>query len=151
MTGAWNHPHLLATGDTAYGRITVTGRSGQVAVFENDVLALETEGIEGETFAHLIALQHPRPRRILLLGGGTEGIVAALRRHDPEQIDVVELNERMVRMVLPHLPPERRQSLATPPVRLVFADPRGYLRAGDAYDLILVAMPDPASGQTNRF
>ena len=151
MTGAWNHPHLLATGDTAYGRITVTGRSGQAAVFENDVLALETEGIEGETFAHLVALQHPRPRRVLLLGGGTEGIVTALRRHDPEQIDVVELNERMVEMVLPHLPPERRQALATPPVRLIFADPRGYLRSGDAYDLILVAMPDPASGQTNRF
>ncbi|MDI9571290.1 MAG: hypothetical protein QM278_11370 [Pseudomonadota bacterium] len=160
MTSAWNHSDLVVVGETAYGRIVVTGRSGQAAVFENDVLALETEGIEGETFAHLVALQHPRPRRVLLLGGGTEGIVAALRRHGPERIDVVELNERMVGMVLPQLPPEHRQALTTPPARLVFADPRAFLRGGDPggrlsppdnYDLILVAMPGPASGQGNRF
>jgi len=150
-TGRWHHPHLQETQDTAYGRITVSGMAGQAAVFENDVLSFETEGVEGETFAHLLALQHPRPRRILLLGGGTEGIVAALRQHNPERLVVVEMNARMVGMVLRHLPPARRQDLANPPVRLIFADPRRFLRAGDAYDLILVALPDPASGQTNRF
>jgi len=150
-TIGWNHPHLQESRDTPYGRITVSGRAGQMAVFENDVLAFETEGVEGETFAHLTALQHPRPRRMLLLGGGMEGIVEALREHSPTQLDVVELNERLVGMVLPQLPPERRLALASSPVRLVFADPRDFLRAGGAYDLILVAMPDPASGQTNRF
>ena len=34
---------------------------------------------------------------------------------------------------------------------MIFADPRDFLRHSGAYDLILVAMPDPASGQTNRF
>ncbi|MBP8980682.1 MAG: hypothetical protein KBG09_05500 [Syntrophobacterales bacterium] len=150
-TIGWNHPHLQESRDTPYGRITASGRSGQMAVFENDVLAFETEGVEGETFAHLTALQHPRPRRMLLLGGGMEGITEALREHSPTQLDVAELNERMIGMVLPQLPPERRQALASSPVRLFFADPRDFLRAGDAYDLILVAMPDPASGQTNRF
>lgn len=150
-TIAWNHPHLMESQDTAYGRTTVSGLSGQVAVFENDVLSFETEGREGETFAHLTALQHPQPRHVLLLGGGTEGILEALRQHPVERIDVVELNPRMVGMVLPHLPPQRRVALNTPPVRLIYADPRDFLRHSDSYDLILVAMPDPASGQTNRF
>ena len=150
-TIAWNHPHLVESQDTAYGRITVTGLSGQAAVFENDVLSFETEGTEGETFAHLTALQHPRPRKILLLGGGMEGIVESLRQHSPEKIDVVELNREMVPMVSRHLPPQRQSSLNSPPVRLIYADPRDFLRQSDAYDLILIAMPDPASGQTNRF
>ncbi|MFA5179855.1 MAG: hypothetical protein WC405_00920 [Syntrophales bacterium] len=150
-TIGWNHPHLAESQDTAYGRVTVTDLSGQAAVFENDVLSFETEGTEGETFAHLAALQHPHPRQVLLLGGGTEGIVEALRQHPAEKIDVVELNSRMVPMVLRHLPRERQNTLNTPPVRLIFADPRDFLRHSDTYDLILVAMPDPASGQTNRF
>ena len=150
-TIGWNHSHLMESQDTAYGRIAVTGLSGQAAVFENDVLSFETEGTEGETFAHLTALQHPHPRKVLLLGGGMEGIVEALRQHRVEKIDVVELNSRMVRMVSRHMPPQRQSTLNTPPVRLIFADPRDFLRHSDAYDLILVAMPDPASGQTNRF
>jgi spermidine synthase len=151
MTIGWNHPHLVQSQDTAYGRITLTGMSGQAAVFENDVLSFETEGPEGETFAHLTALQHPNPRKVLLLGGGMEGLVEALRQHPIERIDVVELNSRMVQMVSRHLPPQRRSALNNPPVRLIFADPRDFLRHSDTYDLILVAMPDPASGQTNRF
>ncbi|MCK9197226.1 MAG: hypothetical protein M0P16_09620 [Syntrophales bacterium] len=150
-TIGWNHPHLMESQDTAYGRITVTGLSGQAAVFENNVLSFETEGTEGETFAHLTALQHPHPRQVLLLGGGMEGLVEALRQHPVEKIDVVELNSRMVEMVSRHMPLQRQSTLNTPPVRLIFADPRDFLRHSDAYDLILVAMPDPASGQTNRF
>ncbi len=150
-TIGWNHPHLLESQDTAYGRITVTGLYGQAAVFENDVLSFETEGTDGETFAHLTALQHPHPRKVLLLGGGTEGMVEALRQHPVEKIDVVEINSRMVRMVSRHMPPQRQSTLNTQPVRLIFADPREFLRHSDAYDLIIVAMPDPASGQANRF
>ena len=150
-TIGWNHPHLLESQDTAYGRITVTGLYGQAAVFENDVLSFETEGTDGETFAHLTALQHPHPHKVLLLGGGMEGLLEALRQHPVEKIDVVELNSRMVRMVSRHMPLQRQSALNTPPVRLFFADPRDFLSHSDAYDLILVAMPDPASGQANRF
>ncbi|HAJ27691.1 MAG TPA: hypothetical protein DCG53_10690, partial [Syntrophus sp. (in: bacteria)] len=116
-TIGWNHPHLLESQDTAYGRITVTGLHGQAAVFENDVLSFETEGTDGETFAHLTALQHPHPSNVLLLGGGMEGLVEALRQHPADKIDVVELNSRMVHMVSRHLPPQRQSTLNTPPVR----------------------------------
>ncbi|HOF05160.1 MAG TPA: hypothetical protein PK175_06360 [Syntrophales bacterium] len=151
LTTRWHHPHLQESMDTAYGRITVSGRAGQTAVFENDVLAFETEGVEGETFAHLTALQHPRPRRVLLLGGGTAGIAPALRLHGAVEIDVVELDAGMVGMVTRHLPSEYRRELERAGLRFIYADPRAFLRRSGAYDLILVAMPEPASGQTNRF
>ncbi len=151
MTG-WNHPGLLATRDSPYGRISLTALSGQLSLFTDDVLAFETEGTEAELFAHLTALQHPAPRRILILGGGLDGTVRELLRHRPLRVDWVELDRVMIAMTRPHLPAGIKASLDHPGVRLIMADPRRFLREGGGpYDLILVGMPEPSSGQANRF
>jgi spermidine synthase len=147
----WNHPNLLESRDTAYGRITMTRLSGQISVFENDGLAFETEGTEAEYFCHLSALQHPNPQHVLILGGGIEGTVREMLQHAPERINYVELNPIMLNMAMQHLPDNTRKSLADPKVYIIFADPRRFLKDSGMYDLILVGMPEPASGQANRF
>jgi spermidine synthase len=149
---AWNHPGLLDTRDSPYGRITVTTHSGQVAIFIDDVLASETEGTEAELFAHISALQHPKPQRILVLGGGLDGTVRELLRHRPAQIDLIELDSILVATARSLLPEAIRSSLSDPAVRLTIADPRHFLKeSGSAYDLILICTPEPSSGQANRF
>ena len=149
---AWNHPGLLDTRDSPYGRITAVTLSGQISVFIDDALAFETEGAEVEPFAHLSALQHANPQRILILGGGLDGTVRELLRHRPARIDAIELNRVLITMVRHHLPDTIRDSLTDPAVRLITADPRRYLKdSGTVYDLILIGMPEPASGQANRF
>ena len=147
----WNHPSLLESRDTPYGRITVTRLESQVSVFVNDALAFETEGTEAEHFAHLAALQHPRPARILILGGGIEGTVGELLKHGPGTIDYVELDPDMIGMVKANLSPDRQSSLGKPGVRIVAEDPRLFLQTSGRYDLILIGMPEPSSGQANRF
>lgn len=149
---AWNHPGLLDTRDSPYGRITVVTHFGQVSVFTDDALAFETEGTEVELFAHLSALQHAKPQRILLLGGGLDGTVRELIRHRPAQIDTIEINHVLITMIRSRLPDAIRNSLSDPAVRLLTADPRRFLKeSGAAYDLILIGMPEPSSGQANRF
>ncbi len=151
MTG-WNHPGLLATRDSPYGRITATAHAGQVSVFANDALAFESGGTEAELFAHLAALQHPEPQRILVLGGGIDGTLRELLRHRPVRIDAVELEPRPIALLRRRLPADIRASLADPAVRITRADPRHFLKErGFAWDLILVGMPEPSSGETNRF
>lgn len=147
----WNHPHLLESRDSPYGRITVSRLHDQVSVFENDALAFETEGTDAEYFCHLTALQHPNPRHVLILGGGVEGIIREMAKHTPQRIDYVELNPVMLNLAIRHLPGDIRTSLKESSVRLTFADPRRFLRDSGTYDLILVGMPEPASGQANRF
>jgi spermidine synthase len=148
---AWNHPNLAETKDSPYGRITVTSLKGQVSVFENDALAFETEGTEAEYFCHLAALQHPNPSRVLILGGGIEGIAREMLKHAPERIDYVEINPVMLDMVMGYLPGDIQKSIREPDVHITFADPRQFLMGSGSYDLILVGMPEPASGQSNRF
>lgn len=148
----WNHPDLVASADSPYARITVSEREGRVAVFANGALALATQEAGAERFAHLAALQHPNPRRILLIGGGSDGTLRELLGHRPERLDWVEFDRQLIRLVRGRLPREIRASLEQPPVRLTLADPRRFLRQkGTPYDLILVGMPEPTTGQANRF
>ena len=150
MTG-WNHPALLESLDTPYGRITITKWADQISVFENDGLAFETGGADAESICHLAALQHSRPRDVLILGGGIEGIVREMLKHEPRRIDYVEINPAMFNLVTRHLPRDTQDSLRDSRVHIRFADPRAFLERSESYDLILIGMPDPASGQANRF
>ncbi|HHE46367.1 MAG TPA: hypothetical protein ENL08_01520 [Bacteroidetes bacterium] len=150
-TARWNHPDLIDTRDTPYGRITVRSLLSQVSVFENDALCFETEGTSAEEFVHLAALQHPDPESVLILGGGAEGLINELQKYAPRRIDYVELNGAMLDMVLQHLPSVTVQSMSADNVRTIIEDPRRFLESAGLYDLILVAMPEPMSGQTNRF
>ncbi len=158
---AWNHPGLVATRDTPYGRVTITDWGGQLNVFVNDALAYETGGTAAEEFVTVAALVHPAPRRILVLGGGMTGLVREALAQDPAQVVNVELDPAVAELVVRHLPAGdppapaagavRAAGLAAR-VRTVHDDPRRYLaRSADRHDLILVGMPEPASGQANRY
>ncbi|PKN53251.1 MAG: hypothetical protein CVU55_03310 [Deltaproteobacteria bacterium HGW-Deltaproteobacteria-13] len=151
QTTLWNHPNLLESGDSPYGRITVTRLYNQISVFENDALSFETEGTDAEYFSHLTALQHPNPQDVLILGGGVEGIVREIAKYKPKRIDYVELNPVMLNLVTQYLPDDIRKSLGEQNVHIIFADPRQYLENSGTYDLIMVGMPEPSSGQANRF
>ena len=148
---AWNHPNLLVARDTPYGRIALTRAGDQISVFENDALAFESEGATAEELAHLAALQHPAPRTVLVLGGGVEGLVREVLQHQPARVDYVELNRVLVDLVSQHLPRGFRDSLRAGPVRITITDPRRHLAHERMYDLVLVGMPEPESGQANRF
>lgn len=153
----WNHPALLATRDTPYGRTTVSGRLGQVSVFDNGALSFDSEDESAGELVHLAAIEHPDPGSILILGGALEGLAREAARHRPQRIDVVELDRRAFDLARRHLPgdPLRVQGSTRTAVR--FADPRRHLQAFDqeldrqSYDLILVGMPEPTSAEANRF
>lgn len=152
-TSGFNHPFLKAVADTPYGRIAVTSLEGQTTVFENDSVSFETESNAAEELVHSAALQHAEVRTVLLLGGGLEGLVEEVLKYASVQsIDYVELNRELIHATLPFLTHERRNALENQRVHVIHEDPRRFLRRSfHKYDLILVAMPEPSSGQANRF
>lgn len=148
----WQFPGLLDSRDSPYGRLIVSEHRGQIAMFENGALSFETQGTAPEEIAHLALVQHPAPRRVLLLGGGIAGTVREVLKHQPETIDYVELDPYLVGLARKHLPREILSSLEDPRVRLVVADGRKFLReTPKRYDVILADMPEPTSGQMNRY
>lgn len=147
-----NHPALVESRDSPYSRITLTRRGEQSVVYENDVLAFETENVTAEEFIHLAAVQADSLGRVLVLGGGIEGLVAEILQYAPARVDYVELNPVLLSLAEAHLPPSAWEPLASKPVTVTIADPRRFVKeASSRYDLIAVGMPDPTSGQSNRF
>ena len=80
-----------------------------------------------------------------------KGLVVELLRHRPDRIDYVELDRTLLDVLTAHLPEEIAESLEAGPTQVTVADPRRFLHDGRSYDLILVGMPDPESGRTNRY
>jgi spermidine synthase len=146
-----NHPYLAESKDTPYSRVTVTSYLGQTSVFENDALSFETESTASEEFVHMVLTQHSDPKSVLVLGGGIEGTIYELLKYSSLKIDYVELNGKLINTVRKFLPEEINKSLESKRVNLIISDPRVYLKYCGNYDVILVGMPEPSSGQSNRF
>jgi spermidine synthase len=147
---ALSHPDLRAVVDTPYGRTVVAGGFGQVTVFHNGTLVGESQGTSSEEFVHLAALQCEAPRRVLILGGTSEGLATRAMEHGPQRVDLVEMDRGAVNIESDFLPEKDRAALADERVRRFFQDPRRFLAGAGSYDLILSAAPEPGSGESNR-
>ncbi len=158
---AWTHADLVDAADTPYGRVTVLRRAGQVSVLLNDALISSSESTDAEEFVQLAALQHERPTRVLLIGGTLEGLVSEVLAQRARSVVVVEMDSAWVAAAAPLLNGRVRCDLDDARVRRVYDDPVRFLRVADPgaadlnpylapYDLVLVSMGEPQSGQTSR-
>ena len=88
-----------------------------------------------------------------LTGGGASGSVAqALRHPTVERIDLVELDPALIDVTRKFFPSESAPLYSDPRVHLHYADGRAYLKSTrDAFDVIIVNVPDPQTAQLNRF
>ena len=56
----------------------------------------DTEETQPEEFVQLAALEHPNPRRVLVLGGGIGGNIREIQMHSPQNIDYCGAESRPV-------------------------------------------------------
>jgi spermidine synthase len=148
----WRGFHLLASTDSIYGNLTVIATGNNRSLYENGIILASTaDESAAEESVHYALLEHPAPRRILLIGGGAGGSVPqALKHPTVERIDLVELDPALIRMAHDYLPAD--SAPLDPRVHLHYADGRAYLNATrDSFDVIIVSLPDPQTAQLNRF
>jgi len=159
-TLAWQWADLVFAADSPYGRLTIQARGGQRAFFENGLLAFETQGTFPEEVAHFPLLAHPDPRSVLLIGGGVAGDLREILRHPVARVTYVELDPLLIEAARSFLPPGDAVVLDDARVTLALTDGRRYVsrcaeRAGAAtrcaFDVVILDVPEPATGALNRF
>jgi spermidine synthase len=145
---------LVRTLDSKYGRIAVLRYREQHSFFVSGHLVFSLPDRKGSAeVAHLVLVQHPKPRKVLLLGGGLAGTAREILRHPVEHLDMVELDGRLVQTGLAYLPPGEKRLLDSGRITVHRGDGRLFLKRSPpgTYDLVLVHLPDPATAALNRF
>ncbi len=102
------------------------------------------EFVYHDMISHVALATNPNIKRVLVIGGGDGGTVREITRYAHiEKIDMVEIDEMVVRASQKYLPLTASQ-LTDPRVTLYFEDGLAFIHGKEnAYDLILVDSTDP--------
>ncbi len=107
----------------------------------------ELEAPYHETMVHVPLIEHPHPRRVLVLGGGDGAIVREVLKHEGvEECVLIELDPNVVEVCTQHLPNCARAFLEHDPrLRIQYEDCIGYLKAirgTSTYDVVIIDLTD---------
>ena len=144
---------LQATAESRYQNLAVLERLGQHSLFGDG--HLESDFPDPYSFAplaHFALCEHPAPRRVLLIGGGAEGLLQEVLRHPVERVDYVEPDPRRLELVERYLAPEDEAALHDPRVHVHHTDARHFVKTqAGAFDVTLARLPEPLSARAARF
>ena len=119
---------------------TIMTLDGYVQVTERD------EFIYHEMISHVPMAVNPGIKRVLIIGGGDGGTAREISRYASlEKIDMVEIDEAVVRACKKYMPQTAGVFSAEPRLRLRFEDGLAFVKnaADSSYDLIIVDSTDP--------
>ncbi|MDX1617996.1 MAG: polyamine aminopropyltransferase [Balneolaceae bacterium] len=115
------------------------------------MLSEKDEFVYHEMLTHVAMFTHPRPERVLIVGGGDGGTAREVLRHAPViEVDLVEIDETVVRASKEFLP--GLGAWESPKLNVLYEDATQYVdEMTSAYDLILVDGSDPVGPAKGLF
>jgi spermidine synthase len=119
---------------------------GKMLVLDHTIMLTECdEAAYHEMLTHVSLVSHPRPRNVLVIGGGDGGVVREILKHpDVQSIDLVEIDKQVLdvsRRFFPNI----SAGFASPKVRVIIADGALHVRGAKkaTYDVIIIDSTDP--------
>ncbi len=108
--------------------------------------------IYNEMITHVPLNVHPNPQKVLIIGGGDGGAAAEILKFDSvEQIDMVEIDERVVIVSEKYLP-SISHKVRDPRINLIFEDGINFVKNKEnEYDVIIVDSSDPVGPAAQLF
>ncbi len=104
------------------------------------------EFVYHEMITHVAMATHPNVKKVLIIGGGDGGTSREISRYKTiEHIDMVEIDERVVRLCQEYLPVTAGHLAGDDRIHLKFTDGFKFVvdTPDNTYDLILVDSTDP--------
>jgi len=118
---------------------------GKMLVLDGIVQTTSMDGhIYNEMIAHIPLCIHPRPRKVLIIGGGDCGAAKEVCKYSSvEHIDMVEIDKLVVDVCREHLR-EVSGNLSDPRVHYIFENGVTFVQdIENEYDIIIVDSSDP--------
>ena len=138
-----------------FQKVELVETEGYGRMLFNDSLAMVSERDEfvyHEMIAHVPLFVHPRPERVLIIGGGDGGTAREVVRHSKvKECTVVEIDELVVEACKEHLS-VCSVGFSHPKVKLIIADGIEFVAKREKkFDVILVDSTDPIGPATPLF
>ncbi|MEM4535977.1 MAG: fused MFS/spermidine synthase [Nitrososphaerota archaeon] len=106
------------------------------------------ERIYHECLVHPTLATHPRPRRILVVGGGEGSTIREIEKHDVvEEITMVDLDGELIELVKKYIPWSTK-AFQDRRLKLYINEGRRFLeeQTNSRYDIIVMDVTDPVTG-----
>ncbi len=116
---------------------------GKMLVIDGKIQLTEfDEAFYHEMLVHIPMITHPKPKDVLIIGGGDGGAVREVLKHNPERIVVVEIDRNVVDLCKRYLRIDKG-ALDDDRVEIVIRDGKAFLEDSERFDVIIVDSTDP--------
>lgn len=145
---------LLFSEQTPYQHVEVfeTDTWGNLMTIDGMVMLSEKdEFVYHEMLLHPALISHPNPKRVLIIGGGDGGSAREAMKHPSvETVDMVEIDEAVVRASKLHLP--EVGDFENPKLNVLYEDGIAFVKnVKQPYDVIIIDGSDPVGPAQGLF
>lgn len=134
-------------------KVVETEKYGKILFLDNCVMLTEKwEFIYHEMISHPVLFTHPKPEKVLIIGGGDGGTLREVLRHeDVERVDMVEIDEDVVEVSKKFFP-EISREFNNPKANVIIDDGIKFIQNNkDEYDIIIIDSSDPVGPAEGLF
>lgn len=146
----WGNSDIIEHSRSKYGEITLTRTEEQQNLYVNGVhIGSYPDEYVAETLVHYALLNHPSPKKILMIGGVFSGLISEISKYNPTLITIVELDPSILRILASYTDIPQNDTMK---IELIASDGRMFFnRTAEKFDCILITMPRPCNAQINRY
>ncbi len=128
--------HIQVAQSSLFGRMLILDDAVQTT--ERDEFTYH------EMLTHVPLVTHPKPERVLIIGGGDGGTLEEVLKHTVEHATMVEIDREVVDVSRRFLPTISGGAFDDPRARLLIDDGIAFVQTtSDRFDVILVDSTDP--------
>lgn len=147
--------NIVYAGQTDQQRVLIADshRYGRILVLDGNLQSAEAdEALYHELLVQPVMVQHPNPRRILIIGGGEGASLREVLRHKSvETVTLVDIDAQIIELSKQHLPSWHEGCFNDARVKFVHSDGRAFVEKDTSkYDVAIIDVVDPEQNSSVR-
>ena len=122
-----------------------TSRLGRMLVLDGAVQTTEKdEFIYHEMMAHPVLMAHPRPKKVLVIGGGDGGVIREVFKHAVEKVYLVEIDRDVIEISKKFLKKICKNAFRDKRLEVVVDDGARFIQnTRERFDIAIIDSSDP--------
>lgn len=149
----WKKYKLIKQKEARHATLALIKTGSIKSVFVDGLISASFPDPENyEPIAHWPLLATAEPRRILVLGDFSLGVLKEVLKHSPQAVDYCVLDNAFLELVRPYLDPEDLSALDDPRIHVHYGDPRLFVKMNKGlYDAVIISIQEVPNLKLNRF